>query len=370
MKERLDSRLRGNDKIMQRCIELARKGAGHVSPNPLVGCVIVKNDYVIAEGYHKMFGSNHAEINAINNALNKGLDLTGSTLYVNLEPCSHYGKTPPCADKIIENKIKKVVIGIKDPNPLVAGKGIRKLKQNGVEVITGIFEKECIELNKFFLKNIKTSLPYVTLKAAQTLDGKIADEHGKSKWISSKVSRKLVHKLRSEYDAILIGKNTVEIDNPELTVRMVKGRNPYRIVIDKDLKLDVKKKIFSDKYSDRTIVLTSGDALLKDSKKKRILEYNNVILIPVKKMNNKLNLRDALSKLNDIGISSILVEGGAYTFSEFINQKLVDEMLIFIAPKIFGKGLDTFATLNNPIFNDKNTLLNNSGSDILFDLRF
>ncbi len=253
-----------DEKMMLRCIQLAKKGAGYVSPNPLVGCVITKNNKIIAEGWHKKYGFAHAEVNAINSALRKGIDLKNSVLYVNLEPCSHYSKTPPCVNKIIENKIKKVVIGVKDPYRLVAGRGIKKLKENNIEVIAGVLENECIDLNKFFFKHVKNELPYITVKAAQTLDGKIADEKYKSKWISSAESRKLVHKLRSEYDAVLVGANTVKYDNPKLTVRHVKGRNPYRIVLDRNLKSDLSKNIFTDNCKDKTIVVTSH----KGNKKK------------------------------------------------------------------------------------------------------
>jgi diaminohydroxyphosphoribosylaminopyrimidine deaminase/5-amino-6-(5-phosphoribosylamino)uracil reductase len=203
-----------DEKIMQRCIELALKGAGYVSPNPLVGCIIVKNGKIVSEGYHKKFGEYHAERNAINSALRKGINLKGTSLYVNLEPCAHYGKTPPCAELIAEHKISKVIIGVKDPYHLVAGKGIRKLKQNGIEVKTGVLENECRNINKFFFKYVQSGLPYITIKTAMTIDGKIADKNYRSKWISSLKSRKLVHALRTSYDAVLVGRNVVEHDNP------------------------------------------------------------------------------------------------------------------------------------------------------------
>lgn len=323
--------------LMQRCLELAVKGAGYVSPNPMVGCVIVKNGKVIAEGYHKQFGSSHAEVNAVNSA--KGINLKGSTLYVNLEPCSHYGKTPPCTDEIIKNKISEVVIGTKDPNRLVAGKGIKKLKKHGIEVTVGVLEDECRKTNKFYFKYINTGLPYITLKAAQTLDGKIADLNGKSKWISSIESRKLVHELRSTYDAVLVGKNTVEHDNPELTVRHIKGRNPYRIVIDKALALNLNNKLFSDKFTDKTIIIASKEP---DEFLSRILEQRNIKVIKAKTKNGLIDIKDAMKKIGRLNISSILIEGGAFTFSEFIRQKSADEILLFTSPKLMGKGISTF----------------------------
>ena len=357
-----------SSKYIQRCIELAAKGKGHVSPNPLVGCVIVKNGKVIAEGYHKQFGSHHAEVNAINAAMAKRINLKGAALYVNLEPCVHYGKTPPCVDKIIEHKIREVVIGSKDPNPLVAGKGINKLKKNKIKVIYGVLESECFELNKFYFKQMKKGFPYITLKAAQTIDGKIAELSGDSKWISSPESRKNVHRLRSQYDAVLVGRNTVETDNPELTVRLVKGRNPYRIVIDKGLVLNLNNKLFSDKFAEKTIIITStepGEFLT------RYFEQKKIRVVKAKSANGIIDLKDAMKKLAKLKISSVLVEGGAFTFTEFVKQKMVDEILLFTSPKILGKGLSTFKT-DSPIDLPKFKSLSSkiSGKDLLIDIKF
>ena len=194
-----------DESYIQLALEIAKKGIGEVSPNPLVGCILVKDDRIIGAGYHEKFGANHAEINAIENA--KEL-VEGSTLFINLEPCSHFGKTPPCVDKIIEKKIKRVVIGTLDMNPIVSGNGVKKLKSAGIEVKVGVLEKECVNLNKFFFKYITNKIPYISLKAAQTLDGKIADTKGRSQWISSMQSRKYVHHLRANYDAVLIGAGT------------------------------------------------------------------------------------------------------------------------------------------------------------------
>ena len=243
-----------DESYIQLTIEIAKKGEGNVSPNPLVGCVIIKDNRIIGAGYHQKFGEDHAEINAINSSAES---LEGSTLYVNLEPCSHFGKTPPCVDRIIKEKIKRVVIGTLDINPLVSGNGVKALKKAGIEVKVGILEKECIELNKFFFKFITNMLPYVTLKAAQTLDGMIADKNNYSEWISSSESRKYVHWLRARYDAVLIGSETARIDNPKLTVRMVEGRNPYRVVLDSSLKLKSDLNLFKSNSDNKTIVITS-----------------------------------------------------------------------------------------------------------------
>lgn len=327
-----------DEHYMQRCFKLALKGAGSVSPNPLVGCVIVKNGKIISEGWHKKYGGFHAERDAITKALKKGVNLKGAALYVNLEPCVHYGKTPPCSDLIIENKISEVVIGSKDPYKKVSGKGIRKLKKAGIKVKTGILEPDAIELNKFFIKYVTTGLPYITLKAAQTIDGKIADDKYRSKWISSATSRKTVHKLRAVYDAVLVGTNTLIYDDPKLNVRGVKGRDPFRIIIDKSLNLKEKYKVF--KYTDgKTIVLFS-----EKTDKNKIADYpgDGITFIPCRIKNGRLDLNDALKKLARLNIASILVEGGAYTYNEFLKNDMADEVIIFIAPKIMGKGIKAF----------------------------
>jgi len=365
---------------MMRCIELAQKGKGYVSPNPLVGCVIVKNGKVISEGYHEKFGGLHAEANAIENAQKKKISLKGSTLHVNLEPCVHYGKTSPCVDKIIECGIGEVIIGCKDPNPLVSGKGIIKLKQHGVKVTSGFLEFECEALNKFFFKHIKTGIPYITLKAAQTLDGKIADDKFRSKWISGNESRTVVHVLRSEYDAVLVGRNTVEHDNPQLTVRHVKGRNPFRVVIDSSLSLSLNKKVFTDKMRSRTIVLTSEGANEKKAKEleKREIKvircktntHKPVVGVVTNDMKEVIDLKYALLKLGKLGISSVLVEGGAATYSEFLNQNMVDEILLFTSPKIMGKGISTFGNVRPIDFRNARELYYQIvGRDILTSMK-
>ena len=234
-----------DESYIQLAIEIAKKGTGSVSPNPLVGCVIIKDNKIIGAGYHQKFGEEHAEINAINSSAES---VEGSTLYVNLEPCRHHGKTPPCVDRIIKEKIKRVVIGTLDVNPLVSGNGVKALKKAGVDVKVGVLENECIELNKFFFKYITSKLPYVTLKAAQTLDGMIADKNKNSEWISSKESIKYVHWLRASYDAVLFGSDTAKIDNPKLTVRMVEGRNPYRVVLDSKLSLKTDLYLFKNNF--------------------------------------------------------------------------------------------------------------------------
>ncbi len=353
-----------DEKYMMQCFELALKGAGNVSPNPLVGCVIVKNGKVVAEGYHKKYGTNHGERAAIVSALKKGVSLKGAELYVNLEPCAHFGKTPPCSDLIIEQKFSRVVIGVKDPYHEVAGKGIARMKKAGIKVITGVLEAEAKELNKFFLKYVTTGLPYITIKAAQTLDGKIADNKYRSKWISSNESRRTVHKLRSVYDAVLVGANTVKYDDPKLNVRDVKGRDPFRLIIDKDLALKSNFNVY--KYTDgKTIVITSLNAELSRIKS---LQKKNIIVLPCRLKNGVIDLTDAVKKLAAHNIASIMIEGGAFVYNEFLKAGLVDEMLIFIAPDIMGNGITAFTDKKSfNIFRKVNYYT--SGRDILVNLK-
>lgn len=325
-----------NDELlMEKCIELAKKGKGFVSPNPLVGCVIVKDGKIIGSGYHKNYGEAHAEVNAVNEAKKNGKSLKGSTVFVNLEPCSHFGKTAPCADLLLSEQVSKVVIGIKDPYEKVNGSGIKILKKAGIEIITGILKEECMELNKFFLKFVTQKLPYVSLKIAQSIDGKIALNNYKSKWITGDESRKYVHQLRSEYDVVLIGKNTAKYDNPSLTVRDVHGRTPYRIVIDKDSTLPVNLKLFTDDDKEKTFVI-------KGISKKSLTDIYSRNIIRVKEKDQKLVLKDILKKFYSLNISSVLVEGGANLYSQFVKTDLFDDIFLFIAPKIIGKGISSF----------------------------
>jgi diaminohydroxyphosphoribosylaminopyrimidine deaminase / 5-amino-6-(5-phosphoribosylamino)uracil reductase len=324
-----------DESYIKLAIEIAKKGRGNVSPNPLVGCIIVKGERIIGAGYHEKYGYNHAEINAINSARE---DIEGSTLYVNLEPCSHQGQTPPCVDKIIENKIKRVAIGTLDMNPLVCGNGVKKLKAAGIDVKAGILEKDCIALNKFFFKYITKKIPYVTLKIAQTLDGKIADNKGDSKWVSSLLSRRYVHELRSKYDAVLIGSGTVLKDNPSLTVRLTEGRNPKRVVLDTKLRLSTEHKLFSSNNDKNLVIVTSNKNKSKERKIRKIKSKGAGIVF-VREDKGKLNLKNVLKELAKLKISSVLVEGGKEVFSSFIKENLFDDLYVFISPKILGNGI-------------------------------
>ena len=343
---------------MRMCINLARKGKGYVAPNPLVGCVIVKGGAIIGKGYHRKFGEAHAEVNAINDAEKKGHDLKGATLYVSLEPCSHTSKTPPCSDLIIRKKIKEVVIGMQDPYEKVNGAGIRKLKKAGIDITTGVLEKECRKLNRFFIKFVTKKLPYVTLKIAQSIDGKIALEDHRSQWITGEESRKFVHKMRSTYDAVLIGKNTAKYDNPSLTVRDVKGRNPYRFVIDRKLSLPAKLKLFTDAGKEKTFVITSS---IKGEKRAN--------LVTLKEKTGMYDIKDILRALYMMNISSVLVEGGGNLFSQFFKSGLFDDVFLFIAPKVIGKGISSAGGLSVPSLDKairlKTDYIKRSGEDTL-----
>ncbi len=311
--------------FMQRAFDLARNGIGHVSPNPLVGCVIVHNKRIIGEGWHQKYGEAHAEVNAINTAEDKAL-LKEATVYVTLEPCSHFGKTPPCTDLLISSCVKKVVIANVDTNPKVAGEGIKRMRAAGIEVVTGILDKEGREFNKRFFTFIEKRRPYIILKWAQTTDGFIARHNRDSKWISNEYSRQLVHKWRTEEDAILVGTKTAEFDNPKLNVRDWAGRNPTRIVIDRFLKLPESLHLFD--RSQKTICYN----LLKHE------EQENLLLIRIPEENFIEELVADLYKRN---IQSIIIEGGAQTLQSFVDANLWDEARVFTGEKSFGKGIKT-----------------------------
>ncbi len=312
-----------DEHFMQRAIELAKLGVGRVSPNPLVGCVIVCDGAVIGTGWHKKYGEAHAEVNAINSVKDKEL-LKNSTIYVNLEPCAHTGKTPPCADLLVKHQVRKVVIANIDPNPLVGGKGIEKLKDAGIEVVMGMLEKEGKKLNNRFFTFIEKQRPFIILKWAQTQDGFIAHSNYESRWISSEFSRQLVHKWRSEEDAVLVGTKTASHDNPTLSVRDWSGRNPIRVVIDRFLRLPSTLKLF-DK-TQKTICYN----ILKHE------VHPNLNLV-------RLDETDFINQLvHDLykqKIQSLIVEGGTQTIKLFIDAELWDEARIFTSTRSFGDGI-------------------------------
>ena len=306
---------------MQRCLVLAQKGLGTVAPNPMVGCVIVHNNKIIGEGYHEVYGEAHAEVNAINSVENKEL-LKEATVYVSLEPCNHFGKTPPCSDLLVKHQVKKVVIGCVDSFDKVAGKGIEKLKNAGIEVLCGVLENECRALNKRFFTFHEKKRPYIFLKWAQTKDGFIANKD--NTWISGAESKVLVHQWRSEEAAILVGANTARIDNPQLTTRLVKGKNPVRVLIDLSLKTPANSNIFNSEAP--TLVFNT----LKNA------QENNIEWIKIEVQNI---LQQLCTVIYEKGINSLIVEGGSITLQHFIQHNLWDEALIFESTKEFKNGV-------------------------------
>lgn len=321
-----------DQKYMQRALELASKGLGKTSPNPVVGAVIVKDDEIVGEGYHQKAGSNHAEINALNIAKEKA---KGAKMYVTLEPCSHYGKTPPCADAIINAGMKEVIVATLDPNPQVKGLGIKKLQEAGIITRVGIMEKEALRQNEVFFKYITTKMPFVCMKYAMTLDGKIATYTGDSKWISNENSRHYVHNLRNNYDAILVGIGTVLADNPRLNTRLdlPDKKDPIRVIIDGNLEIPTNSNIIHSCPEQRTIIFTNENY---DREKADILRKAGAEIVGINSNPDNLDLRIILKELGEIGITSILVEGGAKINASFIENKLADKILCFIAPKIVG----------------------------------
>ncbi len=338
--------MQNHEKYMRRCLELAKLGSGNTAPNPMVGAVVVHNDRIIGEGYHRQYGQAHAEVNAINAVKNREL-LKKSTIYVNLEPCAHFGKTPPCADLITKMKIPRVVIGCVDTFAKVSGKGIEKLRQANCEVKLGVLEQESQELNKRFFTFHSKKRPYIILKWAETIDGFIdieraANEDAKSYWITNLTAKKLVHKWRTEEAAFMIGTNTAINDNPQLTVREWLGRNPVRIVIDNSLRLPSNLRLFD--HEARTIVFNS-------QKNTRI---NNIEFV---KIDFKNTLQEILNVLYSLEIQSIMVEGGSILLNSFIENNLWDEARIFVGNKKFYKGVKA------PVFNanpHKTTMIGDS----------
>ena len=330
-----------DEDYMKQALKLARKGLGKTSPNPMVGAVIVINDRIISQGYHQRYGGNHAEVNAFQNARE---NLNGATLYVTLEPCSYYGKTPPCVDAIIHNHIGRVIIGALDPNPQVNGRGVSILNQHGIETKVGVMEAECRDLNEAHFKFVTTGLPLVTLKFAQTLDGRIATATGDSRWISSDKFRRLAHQLRATHDAVMVGIDTVLADNPQLTVRLVKGRNPTRVILDSKLRIPLDAEVVKNKEVASTIIATTPHA--DEKKLSRLREMGIEVLVVKEDKNGEVDLRHLLSTLGKREISSVLVEGGAGVITSLLHQNLADKLVVAIAPKIMGKGIEAVGELN------------------------
>jgi diaminohydroxyphosphoribosylaminopyrimidine deaminase/5-amino-6-(5-phosphoribosylamino)uracil reductase len=318
-----------DDQWMRQVLHLAKKGRGRTSPNPVVGALVVNGGKVVGQGYHARAGEPHAEILALQQA---GENARGATLYINLEPCTHYGRTPPCAPKVIEAQVKKVVIGMKDPNPVVRGRGIESLRQAGLSVRMGVLEKECQTVNEAFCKYIIKKEPFVILKVASTLDGKIATQRGDSQWITGENSRRFVHRLRNQVDGVLVGIGTVLRDDPLLTARIRGGRDPYRIVLDSRLRIEEGARVFG-KDPSRVILCTTQEGP-KD--KMARLEKRGVQILIVDAKQQRIDLNACLGRLGAMGIMTLLVEGGSRVNGSFLDERLVDKFYFFLSPKWIG----------------------------------
>jgi diaminohydroxyphosphoribosylaminopyrimidine deaminase / 5-amino-6-(5-phosphoribosylamino)uracil reductase len=318
--------------FMKMALDLAEQGIGYTSPNPMVGAVVVKDGKVVGRGWHQIPGGPHAEVYAIDDA---GEQAKGADIYVTLEPCNHHGKTPPCTEKIIKAGIRRVIMAMTDPNPDVAGGGAQRLEQAGIPVVSGVCEKEAQQLIEFFTKYVKTKRPFVILKIAATLDGRIATRTGDSKWITGETSRKYVHALRHAVDAILVGANTVKTDNPQLTTRLEgkKGKDPTRIILDTNLSIPEEAKVLHNDSASDTIIITGNSVSLE---KKSRLEKMGAQIIDAKLKDNLIDLNALMDQLGQMRITSLLIEGGSRVAAEAINAGIVDKICLFYAPKILG----------------------------------
>ena len=357
-----------DETYMRLAIELAKKGVGWVNPNPMVGAVIVKDGRIIGQGYHQKCGELHAERNAFADCKE---DACGATLYVTLEPCCHTGRTAPCTQAILEHKIARVVIGSNDPNPLVAGGGIRILKEHGIEVKTGVLKEECDAINPVFFHYIKNKTPYVTMKYAMTMDGKIATKTGASKWITGETARKRVHEERHKNMAIMVGIGTVRLDNPSLTTRLenYNAKNPIRIICDTHLATPLAATVVTTAKEQRTILATC----CKEQEKWKSYEDAGCEILLVKEENGRINLKDLMIQLGKMGIDSILLEGGGTLNEAALRAGIVKKVQTYIAPKIFGgdTAKSPVAGIGVNVPNDafflKNTTIEKIGDDFLLE---
>jgi len=360
--------------IMRKVLSLAAKGKGRTSPNPMVGAIIIKGGKIIAADYHRKSGMPHAEVLALEKAK---ANAKGATLYINLEPCCHTEKkTPPCTKSIIEAGIKKVVVAMIDPNPQVFGKGIKELQNAGIETEVGIMEEEARKLNEAFIKFITKKEPFVILKIAQSIDGKIATHTGESRWITGEKARRYVHKLRNEVDAVPVGIGTVKKDNPLLTCRIRGGRSPYRIIVDSHLEIPLNSKVLDHK-DHKTIIATIYPLLKKEEdrykKKIDILRNMGVQVLTIKNKDGKVDLKALMKELGMVNITNVMIEGGSSISASALSDRIVDKVLFFIAPKIIG-GVDAVPSIGGKsptmlknAFRIKNVNVKTIGEDLLVE---
>ncbi len=319
---------------MALALSLAEKGRGTTSPNPMVGAVIVRDGAIIGRGWHARAGGPHAEVAAVNNA---GGEVRGADMYVTLEPCNHHGRTPPCTELIIRHGMRRVVVAMTDPNPLVAGKGCDRIREDGIEVEVGLMEDAARKLNEAFIKHIVTGMPFLTLKLAVTLDGFIADSEGQSKWITGAEARKLVHGVRAESDAIMVGSGTVSADNPSLNVRDAEGEDPLRVLIDSKLNIAPDARVLADGHA----IIAATDTALSEKESALLAAGAEVWRFPSD--NGRVPLMPVLNKLGERGVMTVLCEGGAGLASSLIAEGLVDKLVMMIAPKVLGRGVSAFS---------------------------
>ncbi len=371
-----------DERFMKQCLQLASKA--RPSPNPAVGALVVKGAVkgavrgavkggrIIGAGYHKRAGMPHAEVSAISAAQKKATSLKSTTMYVSLEPCCTTGKTAPCTDAIIRAGIGRVAVGCVDQNPAVAGRGIRALKKAGIEVAVGILEESCRKKNEAFFKHIRTGMPFVTLKNAMTLDGRIAARDGSSQWISGKESLRFAHHLRSQHDAVLVGTRTVLLDNPLLTCRLVKGKDPLRVVLDARLAIPITARVYADA---NVLVVTSTASLrVKQRLKQDALQKKGIGVLRVPAQQGRLDLRSVLAALGRRGIFSVLVEGGSRLNASLIREELADKLLFVIAPRILGNGISVVGDVGirniDRAINLRQMQISASGKDIVCEAYF
>ncbi len=363
-----------DEKQMRRALALAERGLGRVEPNPMVGCVLVRQGRVVGEGYHRKFGKAHAEVEALKSA---GSRAVGATAYVTLEPCSHYGKTPPCCRALIDARVSRVVVAHLDPFPEVAGKGCRELRRAGIDVNQGLLAADAAELNAPFLTRILQRRPYVIAKWAQSIDGKIATRLGDSRWISCDQSRRIVHQLRARVDAVVVGVGTVLADDPMLDARDVRiKRHAARVIFDSHLRVPLRAKLVSTATQLPTLIMTTSSALDAESRKARRLEKAGLILLPCRAAAERVSLKAALAQLARRGMTNILVEGGGALIGSFRDRKLLDEAYVFTAPILIGGqhaitgceggGCSTVKTSLRAVSVNRRTI----GSDLLTRIRF
>ncbi len=357
--------------FMRIALEEATKALGRTSPNPAVGAVLVKGGRIIARGYTQPAGQSHAEVMALKAA---GPRARGADLYTTLEPCNHYGRTPPCTVAILEAGVRRVISASSDPNPMVNGKGISRLRRAGVEVLTGVLKEETDRINRPFFKAIRMRMPYVTLKAAVTLDGKLATATGDSRWVTGETARAWVHRLRDRVDVILVGANTVRLDNPQLTTRLPggKGKDPVRVIVDSRLSLKPSATVFTQRSKAQTVVATLEDPT---GRKARRFTEQGVLVWQVREKRGRVDLKALLARIASEGFNHVLVEGGAEMYGSFLRERLADELTLFLAPKLIGsQGISWSGDLGVKLMSQalqlKDVSFERMGEDLLLQARF